>query len=114
MSRVVIIGAGHAGGTVAALLRQYGHDAEILLVGEEVVPPYQRPPLSKGYLKGEIGVKALVLKSASFYAQHDIQLQLGRRAAQIDRQSKRLVFDNGTETHYDVLIIATGSRARGL
>ncbi|MEK6298342.1 MAG: FAD-dependent oxidoreductase, partial [Paraburkholderia tropica] len=61
-STVVIVGAGHAGGNAAALLRQYGFEGRIVLVGEEPVPPYHRPPLSKAYLKGETDVERLWLK----------------------------------------------------
>jgi 3-phenylpropionate/trans-cinnamate dioxygenase ferredoxin reductase subunit len=59
---IVIVGAGHAGGTLAALLRQYGHTGLITLVGDEPIPPYQRPPLSKAWLKGEADAESLALK----------------------------------------------------
>src|SRR5215467_3866412 len=58
-AHVVILGAGHAGGTAAALLRQYGHEGPITLIGEEPIPPYQRPPLSKAWLKGEANAEDL-------------------------------------------------------
>jgi len=61
-AHVVILGAGHAGGTLAALLRQYGHEGPITLIGEEPIPPYQRPPLSKAWLKGEADADSLALK----------------------------------------------------
>src|SRR5579859_5870310 len=61
MAHVVIVGAGHAGGTLAALLRQYGHSGLITLIGDEPIPPYQRPPLSKAWLKGEAAVESLTL-----------------------------------------------------
>jgi 3-phenylpropionate/trans-cinnamate dioxygenase ferredoxin reductase subunit len=67
---VLIIGAGHAGGTAAALLRQYGHEGSIVLAGEEPAAPYQRPPLSKAWLKGEADLEALLLRPESFYAEH--------------------------------------------
>ncbi len=66
---MVIVGAGHAGGTVAALLRQYGFEGPIRLIGEEPIPPYQRPPLSKAWLKGEADADSLALKPTSFYAE---------------------------------------------
>src|SRR5258705_9733658 len=65
---VVIVGAGHAGGTLAALLRQYGHEGRITLIGDEPMPPYQRPPLSKAWLKGEANAQSLTLKPLQFYA----------------------------------------------
>jgi 3-phenylpropionate/trans-cinnamate dioxygenase ferredoxin reductase subunit len=112
--RIVIIGAGHAGGTAAALLRQYGIKDDIVVVGEETVPPYQRPPLSKGYLKGEVDVENLKLKTMSFYAEQAIQMRLGRRVTRIDRSDRLVEFGTEDSIGYDVLIIATGSRARAL
>jgi 3-phenylpropionate/trans-cinnamate dioxygenase ferredoxin reductase subunit len=67
VKRIVIVGAGHAGGTAATLLRQYGHEGEITLIGEEPVAPYQRPPLSKAYLKGEADAESLKLKPDAVY-----------------------------------------------
>jgi len=72
-ARIVILGAGHAGGACAALLRQYGHEGTISLVGDEPIPPYQRPPLSKAWLKGEADAESLALRPLSFYADNDIQ-----------------------------------------
>jgi 3-phenylpropionate/trans-cinnamate dioxygenase ferredoxin reductase component len=86
--RVVIVGAGHAGGTAAALLRQYGFEGTITVVGDETLAPYQRPPLSKAWLKGEVDGEALLLKPVSFYAEHQIDLRLGVRAERIDRGAR--------------------------
>ncbi|RYF98579.1 MAG: ferredoxin reductase, partial [Caulobacteraceae bacterium] len=68
--RVLIVGAGHAGGSVAAFLRQYGYEGEIVLTGEEPYAPYQRPPLSKAWLKGEADSESLLLRPESFYAEN--------------------------------------------
>src|SRR3954465_5432561 len=87
--RVVIVGAGHAGGSAAAFLRQYGHTGPIVLVGEEPLLPYQRPPLSKAWLKGEAGEDDLQLRPASFYAENDIAVHLGVRATRIDRRARQ-------------------------
>lgn len=114
MSRIVIIGAGHAGGTAAALLRQYGHEGPILLAGEEAAPPYQRPPLSKAWLKGEAGLEDLLLRPESFYAEKDIQLRTGVTATAIDRAGRTVAFADGTVEPYDALILALGSTARRL
>jgi 3-phenylpropionate/trans-cinnamate dioxygenase ferredoxin reductase subunit len=76
-SHVVIVGAGHAGGTAAALLRQYGHTGQITLIGDEPIPPYQRPPLSKAWLKGEADADALALKPLEFYAENNIDFRPG-------------------------------------
>ena len=77
---MVILGAGHAGGTAAALLRQYGHEGPITLIGEEPLPPYQRPPLSKAWLKGEADADSLALKPVEFYAEHGIDFRPSVRA----------------------------------
>ncbi len=113
-SRIVIVGAGHAGGTAAALLRQYGYHGAITLIGEELVAPYQRPPLSKAYLKGETDVETLKLKPDEFYADHDIILRLGTRVDSIDRAARTVALKGGGEVGYDVLILATGSANRKL
>ncbi len=113
-SRIVIVGAGHAGGTAAALLRQYGYHGAITLIGEELVAPYQRPPLSKAYLKGETDVETLKLKPDEFYADHDIILRLGTRVDAIDRAARTVALKGGGEVGYDVLILATGSANRKL
>ncbi len=114
MTKVLIIGAGHAGGSVAALLRQYGHEGEIWLAGEEAVPPYQRPPLSKAWLKGEAEVDDLLLRPESFYVEQGITLRLGATATGIDREGKIVGFSDGGFEAYDQLILATGSTARRL
>ena len=114
MSKVLIIGAGHAGGTAAALLRQYGHEGPIVLAGEEPAAPYQRPPLSKAWLKGEADLEALLLRPEIFYAEHDIELRTGVTATAIDASWKTVTFADGTVETYDALILATGSTARKL
>jgi 3-phenylpropionate/trans-cinnamate dioxygenase ferredoxin reductase subunit len=114
MTKVLIIGAGHAGGTAAALLRQYGHEGRIVLAGEEPAPPYQRPPLSKAWLKGETDLEGLLLRPESFYAEHGIELRLGATAVAIDAAARTVAFADGAVERYDALILATGSRARKL
>jgi 3-phenylpropionate/trans-cinnamate dioxygenase ferredoxin reductase subunit len=113
-SRVVIVGAGHGAGMAAANLRQYGFAGPIVLIGEEPIPPYQRPPLSKAWLKGEADEEALILKPESFYAEHGIDLHLGLRAEAIDRAAGRVRLSRGDDLAYDVLILATGARPRRL
>ncbi|MBA4804861.1 MAG: FAD-dependent oxidoreductase [Brevundimonas sp.] len=114
MTKVLIIGAGHAGGTAAALLRQYGHAGPIILAGEEPTPPYQRPPLSKAWLKGEAGLEDVLLRPESFYAEQDIALRTGVTATAIDPAARTVRFADGTAETYEVLILATGSTARKL
>jgi 3-phenylpropionate/trans-cinnamate dioxygenase ferredoxin reductase subunit len=111
---VVIIGAGHAGGTIAALLRQYGYAGGITLIGDEPIAPYQRPPLSKAWLKGEADADALMLKPESFYAEHDIDLRLNTRVSAIDRAAKTVRLSDGETVPYDAAVLATGARARRL
>jgi len=113
-AHVVILGAGHAGGTLAALLRQYGHPGPITLIGEEPLPPYQRPPLSKAWLKGEADADALALKPLEFYAEHQIDFRPGVRGEKLERSAKRVHLSDGTGVSYDALVIATGARAIAL
>src|SRR3954463_5989440 len=96
-AHVVIVGAGHAGGTAAALLRQYGYAGPITLVGEEPIPPYQRPPLSKAWLKGEADAEALALKPLEFYAEHDIDFRPNTVGASLKRAEKTVVLSDGSE-----------------
>ncbi|HZZ68019.1 MAG TPA: FAD-dependent oxidoreductase [Phenylobacterium sp.] len=113
-SHVVILGAGHAGGTAAALLRQYGHAGPITLVGEEPIPPYQRPPLSKAWLKGEADADSLALKPLEFYAEHGIDFRPSIAGLSINRGAKSVALSDGSSIGYDVLILATGARAIAL
>lgn len=112
--KVVIIGAGHAGGSAAALLRASGFEGEILLVGDEPAPPYQRPPLSKAWLKGEADLDALLLRPATYYAEQNIALRTGVVATAIAPDARTVTFDDGTVEPYDALILATGSTGRRL
>lgn len=110
-ARVLILGAGHAGGTCAALLRQYGHKGPIVLVGDEPIPPYQRPPLSKAWLKGEADAESLALKPLSFYGENGIAFHSGATAVRIHRADKLIDCADGWVIPYDILVIATGARA---
>jgi len=110
--RVVIVGAGHAGFQLAASLRQGGFDGAIVLLGEEPVLPYQRPPLSKDYLDGKIGFDLLLMRPEAFYRDHRIDYLAGTRATEIDRAGKRLRLASGKQLGYDHLVLATGARNR--
>lgn len=113
-STIAIIGAGQAGGEVSTLLRQNRFEGRIILFGDEPHLPYQRPPLSKAYLAGEIGAEALIYKAAVAYEKANVDVRLGVRVAEIDRKSKRLLLDGGEQVAYDRLVIATGGRTREL
>ena len=113
-ARVVIVGAGHAGGSAAAFLRQYGHTGPIVLIGEEPLLPYQRPPLSKGWLKGEADADSLSLKPAEWYAENKVSLRLGGVVTRINRAEQVVYLASGEACPYDYLILATGARARML
>src|SRR5207237_10204773 len=92
---VASAGAGHAGGGVAALLRQYGYAAPITLIGEEPLAPYQRPPLSKAWLKGEADGASLALKPEEFYAEAGIDLRLGVRVTAIEPKEHKVSLSDG-------------------
>jgi 3-phenylpropionate/trans-cinnamate dioxygenase ferredoxin reductase subunit len=109
---IVVVGAGHAGGSVVAMLRQFGSQDAITLIGEEPLPPYQRPPLSKAWLKREADGDSLLLRPAQFYPDQDITLRPSTRVARIDRAARQVVLADGEALSYDHLILALGSRAR--
>ena len=110
----VIIGAGHGGGTAAAMLRQNGYADTITLIGEEPHAPYQRPPLSKGWLKGEVDGDGLLLRPRDWYAEANVDLRTSTRVVHIDRAAKTVTLSTDEVLAYDKLIIATGARARKL
>lgn len=113
-AHVVIIGAGHAGGTLCALLRQYGHTGLITLIGDEPIPPYQRPPLSKAWLKGEADADSLALKPLEFYAEENIDFRPNVKAVKLERAARKVKLSDGAELTYDFLVLATGARAIAL
>lgn len=109
--RVVVVGAGHAGGTFVALLRRAGFDGSIVLVGSEVHPPYQRPPLSK-FL--DLDAPTQWLHGTDVYANNGIATMLGETVAAIDRETRTVRLRSGTELQYDILVLATGVEPRRL
>jgi 3-phenylpropionate/trans-cinnamate dioxygenase ferredoxin reductase component len=108
---VLIVGAGHAGFQVAASLRQHGFADRICLINDEAHLPYQRPPLSKAYLKGEGRPDSLMFRPDKFYHDQNIEL-IGDRAAFIDRAARRLLLASGAFLDYGHLVLATGARNR--
>jgi 3-phenylpropionate/trans-cinnamate dioxygenase ferredoxin reductase subunit len=108
---VLIVGAGHAGFQLAASLRQHGYGERICLINDEAHLPYQRPPLSKAYLKGEGRPDSLMFRPDKFYRDQNIEL-IGDRAVSIDRAAQRLLLASGSFLEYGHLVLATGARNR--
>ena len=113
-ARIVVVGAGQAGAALVAKLRALGHDGPLTLIGAEPDLPYQRPPLSKAYLKGELERERLHLRPASFYAENGITVETGRAVAAIDRAAKAVVLADGARLTYDLLALTTGATPRRL
>ena len=113
MEKIVVVGAGQAGASCVARLRQKGFDGGITLFGAEPVPPYQRPPLSKKYLTGEMALERLFLRPESFYSENAIDLRTGTAVTAIDAAAKTVLTADGAEP-YDRLVLATGSQPRHL
>jgi hypothetical protein len=114
MAGTVVIGAGQAASQLVATLRAEGYDAPIVVVGDEPYPPYQRPPLSKKFLAGELTEDRLYIKPPEFYDQAGATLKLGVSAVAVDRAAKTVTLSDGTALGYDSLVFATGSRVRKL
>lgn len=115
MSRkIVVAGAGQAAAAFAAKLRQLDEDCAITLIGEEPVLPYQRPPLSKSYMTGEMTLDRLLLRPEQWYADNSITCMTGETITGIDRQQKTVATANGETLAYDKLLLATGSTPRHL
>jgi 3-phenylpropionate/trans-cinnamate dioxygenase ferredoxin reductase subunit len=113
MPRVfVIIGASLAGGVAAATLRQDGFDGDVVLIGAEPQPPYERPPLSKQYLRGDAPFEKALVRPAGFYEQNRIETRFGTRAMSVDPVRRLVELDTGGHVRYDKLLIATGVRNR--
>ncbi|WP_306149611.1 MULTISPECIES: NAD(P)/FAD-dependent oxidoreductase [unclassified Roseibium] len=109
---IVIVGAGQAGAQVAQSLRQGGFEGALRLIGDEAHPPYQRPPLSKKFLAGEIGAEGLWLRPPAFYTTNTIDHIPNTSVVGIDRSAKRVQLENGDTISYGKLVLATGTKAR--
>ncbi len=111
---IVIVGAGQAAAQALQSLRQGGYAGALTLIGDESALPYQRPPLSKAYMKGEFEEERLYFKPASWYEDQKIETLLGTHATGIDRAKREVKLGHGGHIEYDYLILATGSRPRPL
>jgi 3-phenylpropionate/trans-cinnamate dioxygenase ferredoxin reductase subunit len=109
---VVVVGAGHGGFQLAASLRQNGYDGTVTLIGDEPQLPYQRPPLSKDYLSGKIGLDLLLMRPQAFFADQRVDLMMGVAASAIDRTARTVALSDGKRLAYDHLVLATGARNR--
>jgi 3-phenylpropionate/trans-cinnamate dioxygenase ferredoxin reductase component len=110
----VIVGASLAGAKAAETLRAEGFDGRLVLVGAEAERPYERPALSKDYLRGEVGRDRIYVHSDGVYADHEIELQLGRTAVSLDTAIGQVALDDGRRLRYDRLLLATGAEPRRL
>ena len=113
MATTIVIGAGQAGAEVVSKLRDEGHEDRIVLIGQEDYLPYQRPPLSKKYMAGEMTLERLFLRPKEFYQDKSIELHIGKSALKIDPNQQRVEFSDGS-LKYDHLVLTTGSKPREL
>lgn len=111
MEKVIIVGGGQAAASLAHKMRSLGFDGALTMMCEEKTPPYQRPPLSKKYLLGEMALERLYLRPEHYYVEQNITLHLGERVNAIDRQNNEIITEKG-QYAYDRLVLATGSTPR--
>src|SRR5882724_11872460 len=111
---IVIVGAGQAGVALAAKLRTLGHDGRLIMIGAEPVGPYQRPPLSKKYVSGELAVDRLLIRPQSWYAEQNVELRLSASVTSISPADRSLKLADGATLRYDRLALTTGATPRGL
>ena len=111
---ILVIGGGQAAAQATASLRLWGYEGGLRLIGDEEALPYQRPPLSKAYLKGEMDEERLYFKPADWYEAQNVEVSLNTRATVIDRSARMVALSDDTSAPYDALILATGSRPRPL
>lgn len=112
--KVVIIGTGHAGIQAAVTLRDEGYEGQIVLISDEIDLPYQKPPLSKGYLQGKQSAEAIQFRSQNFYISNAIDLKLGVKISKINPTEKTIQIQDGGDINYSDLILATGAQNRKL
>jgi 3-phenylpropionate/trans-cinnamate dioxygenase ferredoxin reductase subunit len=110
--KYVIVGASLAGATAAITLREEGADGTVTLIGAEKEPPYERPPLSKAYLRGDVPFDKALVRPAAFYAEHGIETMFGTRATRIDLSDRFVELDDHRQVPFDALLIATGGHNR--
>src|SRR3984957_18745409 len=114
ISTILIIGAGQAGAQAVDTLRREGFGGRLVLVGDEPELPYQRPPLSKKYLSGEMAADRLPFRHRAFYDEHRVELKLGRRAVRLDPAAREVELADGEQLTYDRLLLCLGAESRRL
>jgi 3-phenylpropionate/trans-cinnamate dioxygenase ferredoxin reductase subunit len=114
ISTILIIGGGQAGAQAIDTLRREGFSGRLVLVGDELELPYQRPPLSKKYLSGEMAADRLLFRHRSFYDEHRVELKLGRRAVRLDAAARQVELGDGEKLTYDRLLLCLGAESRRL
>src|SRR4051812_45988978 len=114
IGNIVVVGAALAGARAVTALREEGHEGPITLVGAEPHLPYERPPLSKGYLAGTAERDSVFVHPGSWYAEHDVTLRLSTRATALDRDAHAVVLEGGERLPYDRLLLTTGAVPRPL
>ena len=112
--KYVIIGGGLAGGKGVGGIRQVDETGSVALITQEPHEPYERPPLSKRYLRGEVGLDGVHLEDAAYYDEKDIDLLTGVRAIEVDREEQVVTLENAEQLNYEKLLLATGGDARRL
>jgi 3-phenylpropionate/trans-cinnamate dioxygenase ferredoxin reductase subunit len=111
---VLILGAGQAAAQLAISLRQDGYGGPVRMIGDEPYAPYQRPPLSKAFLKEKASIETLLLRAEHYWPDHQVALELGVPAKAVDVAGKQVTLGDGRSFRYDTLVFATGTRARDL
>ena len=114
MTTFVVVGAGQAGATAAATLRAQGFDGDVVLIGSEPELPYERPPLSKEFLRGDRPFSGFLVRPEDFWDEHHVQHLAGVTATQVDTARRTVALDVGGTLTYDKLLVATGLRNRAL
>jgi 3-phenylpropionate/trans-cinnamate dioxygenase ferredoxin reductase subunit len=112
MPTIAIVGASLTGSSAAATLRDEGFDSRVVLIGAEPQPPYDRPPLSKNYLRGTTPFEKTLLRPPEFYRERDIEMRLGTTVTRVDAEKRTLALDGGERLEFDQLLVATGGRNR--
>ena len=112
MPTIAIVGASLAGSSAAATLREEGFDGRVLLIGAEPQLPYDRPPLSKNYLRGTLPFEKTLLRPPEFYRERDLEMRLGSTVMKVDPEKRTLALKDGERLEFDQLLIATGGRNR--